>query len=129
MANKKCLSLFTKPMAGVVKRYKPGGRTYITRAMARRHLTCGTWRAELVRKLAGDRAPLPVEALTVDSSLLTAIGNDYGFEQMFSGQLAGKLTGNDVFPDITMYGNSPNILRSLEQFRIMGVPSVVFCRT
>lgn len=55
-------------------------------------------------KLAGDRAPLPAEALTVDSSLLTAISNDYGFEQMFSGQLAGKLTGNDVFPDITMYG-------------------------
>ncbi|RPH80087.1 MAG: hypothetical protein EHM80_06195 [Nitrospiraceae bacterium] len=115
-------------MAGVVKRYKPGGCTYITRAMARRHLTRGTWRQNLC-KLAGDRAPLPVEALTVDSSLLTAIGNDYGFEQMFSGQLAGKLTGNDVFPDITMYGNSPNIFRSLEQFRIMGVPSVVFCRT
>lgn len=65
--------------------------------------------------------------LTVDSYLLTAIGNDYGFEQVFSRQLAGKLTGNDVFLGITTSGNSPNILRALEQCRIMGVPSIVFC--
>lgn len=126
MANGECLSLFAKVVATVVERYKRGGRIYIAgnggSAADAQHLA-----AEFVSKLARDRAPLPAEALTVDSSILTAIGNDYGFEQVFSRQLAGKLTGNDVFLGITTSGNSPNILRALEQCRTMGVPSVVFC--
>lgn len=126
MANGERLSLFAKTVATVVERYKRGGRIYIAgnggSAADAQHLA-----AEFVSKLARDRAPLPAEALTVDSSILTAIGNDYGFEQVFSRQLAGKLTGNDVFLGITTSGNSPNILRALEQCRIMGVPSIVFC--
>lgn len=126
MANGECLSLFAKAVATVVERYKRGGRIYIAgnggSAADAQHLA-----AEFVSKLARDRAPLPAEALTVDSSILTAIGNDYGFEQVFSRQLAGKLTWNDVFLGITTSGNSPNILRALEQCRTMGVPSVVFC--
>ena len=126
IANGEILSLFAKAVATVVERYKSGGRIYIAgnggSAADAQHLA-----AEFVSKLARDRAPLPAEALTVDSSILTAIGNDYGFEQVFSRQLAGKLTGNDVFLGITTSGNSPNILRALEQCRIMGVPSIVFC--
>jgi D-sedoheptulose 7-phosphate isomerase len=126
MANGERLSLFAKAVAIVVERYKRGGRIYIAgnggSAADAQHLA-----AEFVSKLARDRAPLPAEALTVDSSILTAIGNDYGFEQVFSRQLAGKLTGNDVFLGITTSGNSPNILRALEQCRTMGVPSIVFC--
>jgi D-sedoheptulose 7-phosphate isomerase len=126
MANGECLSLFAKAVATVVERYKRGGRIYIAgnggSAADAQHLA-----AEFVSKLARDRAPLPAEALTVDSSILTAIGNDYGFEQVFSRQLAGKLTWNDVFLGITTSGNSPNILRALEQCRTMGVPCVVFC--
>lgn len=126
MANGEGLSLFAKAVTTVVERYKRGGRIYIAgnggSAADAQHLA-----AEFVSKLARDRAPLPAEALTVDSSILTAIGNDYGFEQVFSRQLAGKLTGNDVFLGITTSGNSPNILRALEQCRTMGVPSVVFC--
>ena len=126
IANGEILSLFAKTVATVVERYKRGGRIYIAgnggSAADAQHLA-----AEFVSKLARDRAPLPAEALTVDSSILTAIGNDYGFEQVFSRQLAGKLTGNDVFLGITTSGNSPNILRALEQCRIMGVPGIVFC--
>ena len=126
MANGERLSLFAKAVAIVVERYKRGGRIYIAgnggSAADAQHLA-----AEFVSKLARDRAPLPAEALTVDSSILTAIGNDYGFEQVFSRQLAGKLTGNDVFLGITTSGNSPNIIRALEQCRTMGVPSIVFC--
>ena len=126
IANGEILSLFAKTVATVVERYKRGGRIYIAgnggSAADAQHLA-----AEFVSKLARDRAPLPAEALTVDSSILTAIGNDYGFEQVFSRQLAGKLTGNDVFLGITTSGNSPNILRALEQCRMMGVPSIVFC--
>lgn len=126
MANGERLSLFAKAVAIVVERYKRGGRIYIAgnggSAADAQHLA-----AEFVSKLARDRAPLPAEALTVDSSILTAIGNDYGFEQVFSRQLAGKLTGNDVFLGITTSGNSPNIIRALEQCRTMGVSSIVFC--
>jgi len=113
-------------VATVVDRYKRGGRIYIAgnggSAADAQHLA-----AEFVSKLTRGRAPLPAEALTVDSSILTAIGNDYGFEQVLSRQLAGKLTENDVFLGITTSGNSPTILRALEQYRTMRVPSVVFC--
>ena len=63
----------------------------------------------------------------MDSSILTAIGNDYGYELVFSWQLAAKATDKDVFLGITTSGQSPNILKALEQCRAMRVPSIVFC--
>jgi D-sedoheptulose 7-phosphate isomerase len=126
LANDECLSLFSNVVETVVERYKQGGRIYIAgnggSAADAQHLA-----AEFVSKLGRDRAPLPAEALTVDSSILTAIGNDYGFDQVFSRQLAGKATVKDIFLGITTSGLSPNILKALDQCRIMGVPSIVFC--
>jgi len=126
LADAACLSLFAKAVETVVDRYKHGGRIYIAgnggSAADAQHLA-----AELVSKLVRDRAPLPAEALTVDSSVLTAIGNDYGFDQVFSRQLAGKATDKDVFLGITTSGQSPNILKALEQCRVMRVPSIIFC--
>jgi D-sedoheptulose 7-phosphate isomerase len=120
------LVLFSKAVDAVIECYQKGGRIYIAgnggSAADAQHLA-----AEFVSKLARDRAPLPAEALTTDSSILTAIGNDYGFENVFSRQLAGKATAIDVFLGITTSGQSPNILSALEQCRIMGVPSIVFC--
>jgi D-sedoheptulose 7-phosphate isomerase len=126
LADGECLAQFGKAVAAVVERYKRGGRIYIAgnggSAADAQHLA-----AEFVSKLARDRAPLPAEALTVDSSILTAIGNDYGYDAVFSRQLAGKLTDKDVFLGITTSGQSPNILRALEQCRSMKVPGIVFC--
>jgi D-sedoheptulose 7-phosphate isomerase len=126
LADEECLRLFSKAVETVVERYKQGGRIYIAgnggSAADAQHLA-----AEFVSKLARDRAPLPAEALTVDSSILTAIGNDYGFDQVFSRQLAGKATVKDVFLGISTSGQSPNILKALEQCRAMSVPSIVFC--
>lgn len=126
LADEECLSLFSKAVEIVVDRYKQGGRIYIAgnggSAADAQHLA-----AEFVSKLARDRAPLPAEALTVDSSILTAIGNDYGYDLVFSRQLAGKATAKDVFLGITTSGQSLNILKALEQCRAMGVPSIVFC--
>lgn len=126
LADEGCLRLFSKAVETVVDRYKQGGRIYIAgnggSAADAQHLA-----AEFVSKLARDRAPLPAEALTVDSSILTAIGNDYGYDLVFSRQLAGKATAKDVFLGITTSGQSPNILKALEQCRAMGVPSIVFC--
>jgi D-sedoheptulose 7-phosphate isomerase len=103
-----------------------GGRLYIAgnggSAADAQHLA-----AEFVSKLSRDRAPLPAEALTVDSSILTAIGNDYGYDFVFSRQLAGKATSKDVFLGITTSGQSANILKALEECRLLKIPSIVFC--
>ena len=116
---------FSKATTMVIERYRTGGRLYIAgnggSAADAQHLA-----AEFVSKLARDRAPLPAEALTVDSSILTAIGNDYGYEQVFSRQLAGKLTEKDVFLGLTTSGTSANILLALEVCRQRHVPSIVF---
>lgn len=116
---------FSKATTMVIERYRAGGRLYIAgnggSAADAQHLA-----AEFVSKLARDRAPLPAEALTVDSSILTAIGNDYGYEQVFSRQLAGKLTEKDVFLGLTTSGTSANILLALEVCRQRHVPSIVF---
>tara|TARA_B100000686_G_C16690705_1_gene917421 strand:+ start:642 stop:1229 length:588 start_codon:yes stop_codon:yes gene_type:complete len=121
-----CLEVFANAVEIVVDRYKNGGHIFIAgnggSAADAQHLA-----AEFVSKLARDRAPLPAEALTVDTSTLTAIGNDYGFDQVFSRQLAGKATDKDVFLGVTTSGQSPNILKALEQCRVMGVSSIVFC--
>lgn len=126
LADEKCLSQFSGAVNAVIEQYRQGGRIYIAgnggSAADAQHLA-----AEFVSKLARDRAPLPAEALTVDSSILTAIGNDYGYDLVFSRQIAGKATLKDVFLGVTTSGNSPNILKALEQCRSMGIPSIVFC--
>jgi D-sedoheptulose 7-phosphate isomerase len=78
-----------------------------------------------VSKLARPRAPLPAEALTVDTSILTAIGNDYGFDEVFARQIQGKMKNEDVFLGITTSGQSKNIIRALEQCREQKIESVV----
>lgn len=119
------LAVFDKAVSAVVDRYRLGGRLYIAgnggSAADAQHLA-----AEFVSKLARDRAPLAAEALTVDSSILTAIGNDYGYDQVFSRQIAGKMTQKDIFLGITTSGQSPNILNALETCRRMGIPTIVF---
>ncbi len=121
----KFLSEFEHAVDTIVKAYQRGGRLYIAgnggSAADAQHLA-----AEFVSKLAQPRDPLPAEALTVDSSILTAIGNDYGFEEIFARQLEAKLKPVDVFLGITTSGQSKNILRALEQCKKMKVPTVVF---
>lgn len=120
------LQVFGEAVEAVVSAYKKGGRLYIAgnggSAADAQHLA-----AEFVSKLARDRGPLPAEALTVDSSILTAIGNDYGYDEVFARQVSGKMRANDVFLGITTSGKSPNILKALRRCREMGMPSIVFC--
>lgn len=120
-----CQAIFSRAVDQVIKCYRNGGRIYIAgnggSAADAQHLA-----AEFVSRLAIERAPLPAEALTVDTSILTAISNDYGYEWVFARQLAGKATVKDVFLGITTSGQSPNILKALEQCRKMGIPSIVF---
>ena len=125
MQHQAALAIFAKAVDATVACYRQGHRIYIAgnggSAADAQHLA-----AEFVSKLARDRAPLPAEALTTDSSILTAIGNDYGFEHVFSRQLKGKAVAGDMFLGISTSGQSPNILKALEQCRDMQVPSILF---
>ncbi|MBX3204662.1 MAG: SIS domain-containing protein [Labilithrix sp.] len=73
--------------------------------------------AELVGRFVVERAPLPGIALTVDSSALTAIANDYGFEQVFARQVRGLGREGDVAIAITTSGSSPNVLAAVQAAR------------
>jgi D-sedoheptulose 7-phosphate isomerase len=118
------LEMFARMSGRLVDCYRAGGRLYAAgnggSAAEAQHMV-----VEFVSRLARDRAPLPAETLSCDGALLTAIGNDYGFELVFARQLAGKMTERDVFLGITTSGNSPNILQALRICREIGAASMV----
>lgn len=72
---------------------------------------------EFVSRFAFDRPGLPAIALTTDTSILTAIGNDYGYEQLFARQVQAHGNKGDVFIGYSTSGKSPNILRAFEEAR------------
>ncbi len=76
---------------------------------------------EFVSRFAFDRPGLPAIALTTDTSILTAIGNDYGYEKLFSRQIQAHGRQGDVFMGYSTSGKSPNILRAFEEARARGV--------
>jgi D-sedoheptulose 7-phosphate isomerase len=80
--------------------------------------------AEFVGRFAFNRAALPAIALGVNGSCLTAIGNDYGFEQAFSRQVEALGRAGDVAVGISTSGNSPNILQGLATAKKMGLGTI-----
>jgi D-sedoheptulose 7-phosphate isomerase len=82
--------------------------------------------AELVVKLHDDRRALAGLALTANPSVLTAAGNDYGFEQIFARQIEALVSAQDVVVALSTSGNSPNILRGVEAGRARGAFVVAF---
>lgn len=80
--------------------------------------------AEFVSRFEFDRPGLPAMALTTDSSILTAIGNDYGFEKLFQRQLQANGRAGDVFIGISTSGNSKNVLLALGTAREMGIATI-----
>lgn len=81
--------------------------------------------AELVGKLDKDRNPMPAMALTTDTSYITAVGNDYGYDYVFERQVRGLMKEKDVFLAITTSGNSKNILLALEAARQKKVRTIL----
>jgi D-sedoheptulose 7-phosphate isomerase len=81
---------------------------------------------EFLSRLIFDRDPLPAIALTTDSSVLTAIGNDYGFERTFERQVRGLGTPGDVFIAISTSGRSPNVIAALKVAREGGLTTIGF---
>ncbi|MBF0379404.1 MAG: D-sedoheptulose 7-phosphate isomerase [Magnetococcales bacterium] len=96
--------------------YKGGGKLLVAgnggSAADAQHIA-----GELVSRFFFDRPSLPAIALTTDSSIMTAIGNDYGYEYLFSRQIEGNGVEGDLFLAITTSGNSPNILEGIKAAR------------
>ena len=80
--------------------------------------------AELVGRFAFDRPALPALALSVNTSCVTAIGNDYGFDQVFSRQIEALARPGDVAIGISTSGNSPNVIRAVTTAKKMGLHTI-----
>ena len=110
----------------IVNCFKAGGKVLLAgnggSAADAQHIA-----GEFLSRLNFDRAPLPAIALTVDTSVLTAVGNDYGYEQVFERQVHGLGRPGDVFIGLSTSGRSPNVLRALRKAREMGMVSIGFC--
>lgn len=103
--------------------YRRGNRVFLAgnggSAADAQHLA-----AELVGRYGFDRPALAATAFTTDTSMLTAIGNDYGFERIFRRQLEANGTPGDVFIGISTSGNSGNVISALQSAREIGLVTV-----
>ena len=125
MSDNEALSQFSMAVDMIISKYMGGGRLYVAgnggSAADAQHLV-----AEFISKLSRTRGPLPAEALTVDSSVITSIANDYGYEYVFSRQLEAKAFKKDIFLGLTTSGSSKNIIQSLKTCKNLEINSVVF---
>ena len=80
--------------------------------------------AEFVCRFKMDRSPLASIALTTDTSVLTAVGNDYGFEQVFARQIVALGRPGDCFLALSTSGRSPNVLNALKAARDQGITTI-----
>lgn len=113
-------AVIEKMAAAIVQSLQQGGRIFIAgnggSAADAQHFA-----AELTGRFVAERRPLAGMALTTDTSALTAIANDYGYEEVFVRQLAGLAQAGDVFVGISTSGNSPNVLKALDWAKENGV--------
>lgn len=105
--------------------YRQGGKVLIAgnggSAADAQHIA-----GELVSRYRFDRHPLSAIALTTDTSVLTAIGNDYGYEQVFERQIRALGRAGDVFIAISTSGRSPSVLAALKAAREIGITTMGF---
>ncbi|NOG72503.1 D-sedoheptulose 7-phosphate isomerase [Roseicella sp. DB1501] len=110
-------------------------RSVAALAAGRRILLCGNggsaadaqhWAAELVGRFHYDRPGLPAIALTTDSSILTAIGNDYGYDRVFARQVEALGQPGDLLYALSTSGRSPGILAALRAARERGMGTIGF---
>jgi D-sedoheptulose 7-phosphate isomerase len=82
--------------------------------------------AEFVNRFVIERPPLPAIALTTDTSVITSIGNDYDFSEIFSKQIRAIGQPGDIAWGISTSGNSANVLKGLEVAKKMGLVTIAF---
>ncbi len=117
------LHLVEKVANACIEAYSRGNRVLLAgnggSAADAQHLA-----AEFVSRYAFDRPGLPAIAFTTDTSILTAIGNDYGYEQIFRRQLQSNGRQGDIFIGISTSGNSQNVLAALQCANELGITAV-----
>ena len=123
LANEKSLETIAQVAQLLIKTYKAGGKSLWAgnggRAADAQHMA-----AELVNKFRLNRSGLPAMALTVDTSILTAIGNDYGYDQVFVRQIEACGCPGDVFVGISTSGSSANLVEALKACKAKGLVTV-----
>ena len=87
---------------------------------------CQHMSAELIGRFKIDRKPLKSVSLTVDTSTITAISNDFGYDKVFSRQIEGLGTNKDVLIVLSTSGNSENITRVLKSCKKIGIKTIAF---
>lgn len=121
--NEALLDIIEKVCQECVAVYKNGRKTILAgnggSAADAQHIA-----AELVGRYGFDRPSLPSLALTTDTSNLTAIGNDYGYDKVFSRQLEGMGQEGDLFIGISTSGNSQNIINAFESAKAKGITTI-----
>lgn len=107
----------------IIEAYQKGNKTIIAgnggSAADAQHLS-----AEFVGKYNFDRPALPSIALTTNTSVLTAIGNDYGYDNIFSRQIEANGVSGDVFIGISTSGNSKNVIEAFKECKKKGIITV-----
>jgi D-sedoheptulose 7-phosphate isomerase len=83
--------------------------------------------AEFVSRFEFDRPGLPALSLATDTSMITAIGNDYGYERLFQRQLQAQARPGDIFVGLTTSGRSANVIAAFRSCKELGVTSVALC--
>jgi D-sedoheptulose 7-phosphate isomerase len=123
LADEANITQLDKICADVIAAYKAGKKTLIAgnggSAADAQHIA-----AEFVSRFYFDRPALASIALTTDTSALTAIGNDYGYELLFSRQLEANAQPGDIYIAISTSGNSKNVIHSLEVAKKMGLKTI-----
>ena len=113
LKDEKLITLIKNASLEVIKAYKNGNKTLLAgnggSAADAQHIA-----GEFVSRFYFDRPGIASIALTTDTSILTAIGNDYGYENLFARQVQAQGVKGDVFIGISTSGNSKNILKALE---------------
>ena len=121
--NKDMLDLISIISKKIVQAYRSGNKTLFAgnggSAADAQHIA-----GELVSRFYFDRPGLPAIALTTDTSIMTAIGNDYGYEKIFSRQIQANGMEGDIFFAISTSGNSKNIIEALKECKKKGIVTV-----
>lgn len=121
--NEDLLNKIEKTSKLCVELYKKGNKTILAgnggSAADAQHIA-----AEMVGRYGFDRPSLPSLALTTDTSALTAIGNDYGYDKVFSRQLEGMGQDDDLFIGISTSGNSKNIVNAFNSAKKKNITTV-----
>lgn len=123
LADEKLLELIAKAASVVTEAYRKGHKTLLAgnggSAADAQHLA-----GEFVSRFYFDRPGIPSIALNTDTSILTAISNDYGFSKLFARQIQAQGREGDVFIGISTSGNSPNIVEAFKECRNRGIFSI-----